>query len=585
MPTVPCLNPQNCLGVDSPVANLTAEGPDIAKCFRYSFTEESSLTCEFDLSLCNAFAAIGADVGDLCSPPPSIINGTNPPLPVIYSSHAQSCTQDCGGFSETYTVVAGTFVALSQAQADAEAYQFACTLAQMQCLGQLPTLYTNVAQSCTALCPDGSTLTYTTPAGLFTALSQAEANANAFEFACTLAALLCSGLPPIGLQESAGEQRTAADTQPLWANTAQSCSAECPGGGSFTYVVPGGTYLRESRTAANNVALSLACQQAQLRRVCLSSLPTTACLQDFFAEFLSATGLTEPITFAVVGGTLPPGIDLSGALLSGSPTLGGAYSFTIRATGTDGTYAQRTYSLTVVEITPSTLPSGTTNSPYAAALSVSGMADPTWGVIGALPAGLTINPFTGVIAGTPTLAGDYAFGITVTDGSTECQKSYSITVEGGCVDWAALTWNAPTVLGFPSFPPGETGYTASPTGASASFHTTGFNNDQKVYNIQYTQNASVPFDSVTDCEASLHFIMASTFPSETDGIDFTIAVVRMDTFAVLLNFSFDGNNNGTTDHPFTIPAGTFSVGVFISWGLNEFFDPGPATIDVQGTFS
>ncbi len=289
VPTVPCPNPIACLGVESPVANLTAEGPDEPKCFRYAFSEDSTLVCEFDLSLCQAFSNVGSDVGLLCPPMPpgGWPTGPNPPLPVIYSSHEQSCTVECPDFtSETYTVVAGTFVALSQAQADSQAFAFACALAQMQCLGPVPALFTNAAQSCTALCPDNSTLTFTTPAGLFTALSQAEANANAFGFACDVAALLCSGLPPVEIGETAGEPRTA-PAAPLWANTAQSCSASCPNGSVYQFVTPGGTFLAGSRGAANAVAFSFACNQANARRACLSDLPSSACLGDFLAEFLS----------------------------------------------------------------------------------------------------------------------------------------------------------------------------------------------------------------------------------------------------------------------------------------------------------
>src|SRR5690349_4920047 len=115
MPQIPCPNPINCDGVDFPVSNLTAEAPDVAKCFRYAFSPSFAAVCEYELALCQQYSDVGLDVGILCDPFP--LPPTNPPLPVIYSSNAQSCTVDCGdGTSETYTAVAGTFVALSQAE-------------------------------------------------------------------------------------------------------------------------------------------------------------------------------------------------------------------------------------------------------------------------------------------------------------------------------------------------------------------------------------------------------------------------------------------------------------------------------------
>src|SRR5207253_85306 len=62
------------------------------------------------------------------------------------------------------------------------------------------------------------------------------------------------------------------------------------------------------------------------------------------------------------------------------------------------------------------LPGGQVQSSYNASLAATGGTPPyTWSVTaGALPAGLTLNPSTGAIAGTPS-AGPGAFTVTVTD--------------------------------------------------------------------------------------------------------------------------------------------------------------------------
>ncbi|GAB2511943.1 putative Ig domain-containing protein [Lysobacter humi (ex Lee et al. 2017)] len=71
-----------------------------------------------------------------------------------------------------------------------------------------------------------------------------------------------------------------------------------------------------------------------------------------------------------------------------------------------------------VTVSPSTLPDGTVGAGYSQTLNASGGTAPyTYAVsAGALPAGLTLSP-TGVLGGTPTAAGTFAFSITATDSS------------------------------------------------------------------------------------------------------------------------------------------------------------------------
>jgi len=64
-----------------------------------------------------------------------------------------------------------------------------------------------------------------------------------------------------------------------------------------------------------------------------------------------------------------------------------------------------------------TLPGGATNQAYNAVLSVSGGNSPYQFAVksGNLPPGMTLNPQTGSISGTPTTAGAYSFHVGVTD--------------------------------------------------------------------------------------------------------------------------------------------------------------------------
>jgi hypothetical protein len=89
--------------------------------------------------------------------------------------------------------------------------------------------------------------------------------------------------------------------------------------------------------------------------------------------------------------------------------------------------------LTIVTASP--LPSGTMNQPYATALGGSGGITPyTWSLASgspALPAGLTLDPITGTLTGTPTATGTTAPIFKLEDSSSPeqtVQKTLSITI-------------------------------------------------------------------------------------------------------------------------------------------------------------
>ncbi len=82
-------------------------------------------------------------------------------------------------------------------------------------------------------------------------------------------------------------------------------------------------------------------------------------------------------------------------------------------------------------IATTTLPGGQVAVAYSQALTVTdGLAPFTWTVsAGALPTSLTLNAATGVISGTPSVAGTFNFTVTVTDlGGRSATQALSITV-------------------------------------------------------------------------------------------------------------------------------------------------------------
>lgn len=164
-----------------------------------------------------------------------------------------------------------------------------------------------------------------------------------------------------------------------------------------------------------------------------------------YSQTLSASGGVAPYSFAVTAGALPAGLSLSsGGVLSGTPTAGGSFNFTLTATDSSpfpGPFAgSQAYTLVVTAPTivlPATsLAGGTVGSAYSASITAAsgGTAPYSYAVTaGALPGGLTLNTATGAITGTPSSAGTFNFSITATDSSTgtgpyTATQSYAITV-------------------------------------------------------------------------------------------------------------------------------------------------------------
>lgn len=157
-----------------------------------------------------------------------------------------------------------------------------------------------------------------------------------------------------------------------------------------------------------------------------------------YSQTFTATQGTAPYTFAVTAGALPQGLSLNGTsgALTGTPTTGGMYNFTITATDAVAQTGSRAYALRVcsgLTIFPSVLIDGYLDREYSQTITTAGASGAVTLSIttGALPAGLTIDA-AGWIHGTPTTAGTVAFTITATDtlGCT-ATRNYSIVIQNG----------------------------------------------------------------------------------------------------------------------------------------------------------
>jgi hypothetical protein len=206
-------------------------------------------------------------------------------------------------------------------------------------------------------------------------------------------------------------------------NAPQSATIQCPGGGSFTYTVPAGKFIASTQAQADTRARQYALQYAQQHAMCLTNLSGSTCEGSAVNAklFVYGPALGNAHCWSVVSGTLPDGLVLeTGWLpgtqtqLTGTATTAGSFTFTVRATGNDNLYVDRTFTVCVIALDPASLSDATIGQPYSETLIATGCAAPplSWQIVsGTLPDGVFLNEETGEISGTPTETGDFPFTI------------------------------------------------------------------------------------------------------------------------------------------------------------------------------
>lgn len=194
---------------------------------------------------------------------------------------------------------------------------------------------------------------------------------------------------------------------------------------------------------------------------------------------LTASGGTAPYHWswaAASGSSLPPGLNLSNAAISGTPTATGSFAVIVIVTDSASAAAQQTANYTIAITAPVTLsiaptspspPEGTVGAGYdGGTLTPSGGVTPyTWSWTAAkgssLPPGLSFS--NGAISGTPTQAGSYQVILTVTDSElppAQATANYTIVI---------INPPAPVIVASPAPPAGAvdapySGFTFKATG-------------------------------------------------------------------------------------------------------------------------
>lgn len=216
----------------------------------------------------------------------------------------------------------------------------------------------------------------------------------------------------------------------LYWNSPQSCTKYCPDGNPFTYTVPSGVVLAPTILQANQAAAARACSLAISKRICLGALNPVCCINEVFSAKITASGgglAHSPSTnnWTISAGSLPTGLTFNGgdilgtfAIITGTPTVAGTYGFTVKVMAPDGQYQTKNYTLSVIQITPTTLPEAEVGIPYAQQLTATGIPPGKTAAFavtsGILPTGLTLSA-AGLVSGTPTGVNlPSTFNVTVT---------------------------------------------------------------------------------------------------------------------------------------------------------------------------
>ncbi len=217
-------------------------------------------------------------------------------------------------------------------------------------------------------------------------------------------------------------------TLPAWLTlnpTTGALTGTPPTAGAFPFSVTvtdsaGGTRTQTS-TVNCSVTVAPACTPVTVG--CVAD--NTGVVGESYTSTLSVSGGVAPYKFYVIYGCLPAGLTLNQntGVISGIPTSSGYFDFTIKVVDSAAaacgcnSYDTVCCRITVTANCPPialscvSTTTGKVGTAYTGSLTATGGVAPyTFSIVsGYLPAGLTLNPTTGAITGTPTCAGTFSF--------------------------------------------------------------------------------------------------------------------------------------------------------------------------------
>lgn len=201
-----------------------------------------------------------------------------------------------------------------------------------------------------------------------------------------------------------------------------------PASGAYLNTIAAGALQTSAGSNATPATATLSVPPAVCPAITLGPSPIpNGTVGVAYSQTLTGSGGTAPYVFSVTLGTLPAGLTLTAAgVLSGTPTTAASSTFTVRGTDSLGCFADVVSTVAiapaacpVITLAPATIPNGLVGQPFSQTLTASGGTAPyTFSVVaGALPTGVVLSTAggLGLIAGTPTTNGSYAFTIRATD--------------------------------------------------------------------------------------------------------------------------------------------------------------------------
>jgi sugar lactone lactonase YvrE len=168
--------------------------------------------------------------------------------------------------------------------------------------------------------------------------------------------------------------------------------------------------------------------------------PATATFTTGAASTFTVTATGYPAPTFTKTGTLPTGVTFTAAtgVLSGTPgaSAGGSYPLTFTATNSVGTSTAQSFTLAVNQapaITSASSAIFTAGTAGTFTVTATGFPAPALGETGSLPSGVTFNPSTGVLSGTPAVGtgGTYPLSFTAQSAAGYSSTSFTLLVLAG----------------------------------------------------------------------------------------------------------------------------------------------------------